>query len=70
MAALITNEHCALLKAEKTEKKGKENIFSYLHKYTLDGATNPLHGCMLNKKVRFRFIFPVMDYANNKNLAP
>ena len=55
MAALTINDHCALLKTEKTEKKGKENFFSYLNKYILDGATNPLHGYMLNKKVSLAF---------------
>ena len=36
-----------------TQGRKMEIIFSYLHKYTLDGAIHPLHGCMLNKKIVF-----------------
>ena len=53
MAALTINQYWTQLKAEKTEKKVKRILFWYLHEYTLDGATNPLHGCMLNRQLVF-----------------
>ena len=71
MAALTIKWVLNATQGRKDWEERKENIFWYLHEYTLDGANNPLHGCMLPPWLTSdKLILALKQFQNKKSPGP